>query len=271
LERACNYLLKHSKGHFSYTSTNVLYKENFAQLLILEATGNPALVDYTHHDGSWNFFQGRGILTTKEYPDDLDTTALALTIAPDISEKTRHRVMDEMLQYRNKDRIIQTYFDHSRRRIDPIVCINVLTLFYLNGRGAELSESLEWVFNILQCREYLNGTYYYVTAECFLYFFSRLLSTMIDVSATTMKSFREAVRERFGMPGDGLTISMRILAAASVGLYNHSDISTLFKLQNQDGSFEGYVYKYGTTGILIGNRGLATALAVDAIQTIFSP
>ena len=73
-------------------------------------------------------------------------------------------VMDEMLTYLNKDGIIQTYFDPTRPRIgkvtpsthfclvfnidampplDPIVCVNVLTLFYKYGRGDELDSTLE--------------------------------------------------------------------------------------------------------------------------------
>ncbi|KIJ22796.1 hypothetical protein M422DRAFT_196689, partial [Sphaerobolus stellatus SS14] len=158
---------------------------------------------------------------------------------------------------RNEDSIIQAYFDHSRPRIDPIVCINILILSFRNGRGAELSESLDWVFNILQSRKYINGTYYEVTAECFLYFISGLISNMPNICSAMMESFGEAVRERFSMPGDGLTVSMRILAAASVGLSDVSDISSLLKLQNQDGSIKRYMYKYGSTGMLIGNRGLA--------------
>jgi len=38
--------------------------------------------------------------------------------------------------------------------------------------------------------------------------------------------------------------------------------------QCQDGSWEpGWMYRYGSTGVKIGNRGLTTALAVKAISS----
>ena len=49
--------------------------------------------------------------------DDLDTTALGLTVIDDVDTATKHKVMDEMLEYRDSDGIIQVYFDHSRPRI----------------------------------------------------------------------------------------------------------------------------------------------------------
>ncbi|KAG5731379.1 Phosphatase yihX, partial [Termitomyces sp. T112] len=52
-------------------------RENFAQLLILEATNNRTLVDLVEHPRTWNFFQGKGQLTTEQFPFDLDTTSLA--------------------------------------------------------------------------------------------------------------------------------------------------------------------------------------------------
>ena len=49
--------------------------------------------------------------------NDLDTTAIGLTVSSHVDEATKHQVMDEMLKYRNSDGIIQVYFDHSRPRI----------------------------------------------------------------------------------------------------------------------------------------------------------
>jgi hypothetical protein len=49
--------------------------------------------------------------------DDLETTSLGLTVIDDMDTATKHKVMDEMLQYRDADGIIQVYYDHSRPRI----------------------------------------------------------------------------------------------------------------------------------------------------------
>ena len=49
--------------------------------------------------------------------DDLNTTALGLTATDNVDMATKHKVMDEMLEYRDSDGIMQVYFDHSRPRI----------------------------------------------------------------------------------------------------------------------------------------------------------
>ena len=45
-------------------------------------------------------------------------------------------------------------------------------------------------------------------------------------------------------------------------------LDALYEMQAEDGSWsEGWVYKYGATGVLIGNQGLTTAMAAAAIRT----
>jgi hypothetical protein len=120
---------------------------------------------------------------------------LGLTVVDHVDTATKHKVMDEILEYRDSDGIIQVYFDHTRPRIgdylqsnkqlsnlylyeDPICCVNILSLFYENGRGHELHETLDWVAKVLENRAYTGGTYYYVF---FLFFLSRLLKISLEV------------------------------------------------------------------------------------------
>jgi hypothetical protein len=49
---------------------------------------------------------GKGQLTTEEFPFDLDTTSLALTVLKR-SKEIAESVMDEMLEYVDPDGIIQ--------------------------------------------------------------------------------------------------------------------------------------------------------------------
>lgn len=49
--------------------------------------------------------------------DDLDTTSIGLTVDTRVDPETKQRVMNEMLSYRNKDGIVQVYFDRKRPRI----------------------------------------------------------------------------------------------------------------------------------------------------------
>ena len=51
------YLREHAKEMKSITNTGVILEENFAQLLILEATGDPSLVDYIKYPRLSNFFK----------------------------------------------------------------------------------------------------------------------------------------------------------------------------------------------------------------------
>ncbi|KAJ7280756.1 hypothetical protein C8J57DRAFT_1500960 [Mycena rebaudengoi] len=75
--------------------------ENFAQLLILETTGDSSLVHLETHPRAWKFFQGESMFTSKAFPADLDTTSLALIILKPEAE-TIHYVMDEMLDFFEK-------------------------------------------------------------------------------------------------------------------------------------------------------------------------
>lgn len=55
----------------------------------------------SNHKRTWNFFQGKPLLTTESFPDDLDDTALALLISDD--KVLKHSVMDEMMTYMTTD------------------------------------------------------------------------------------------------------------------------------------------------------------------------
>ena len=149
--------------------------------------------------------------------------------------------------------------------------MNTLTLFYANGRGHQLPYTFAWVQDVLINRGYIDGTRYYVTPECFLFFMGRLLDrikgTKADLSLRPI--FRQRVRERIGSQGDALALAMRVLACASAGVCNDVDLRTLLTLQQEDGGWEaGWMYRYGRSGIKIGNRGLTTALAINAIQAL---
>lgn len=84
-------------------------------------------MNYVHHPRTWNFFRGRchatascsmsdnsffisnltegPILTTNDFPPDLDTTSVGLMITqPD--DNVFDSVMNEMLEYTNSDNIM---------------------------------------------------------------------------------------------------------------------------------------------------------------------
>jgi len=64
------------------------------------------LVSLVENEREWNFFQGKPVLTTEGFPCDLDTTSVALTVTGR-SKEVISSVMDEMLNYVDKDGIVQ--------------------------------------------------------------------------------------------------------------------------------------------------------------------
>ena len=144
----------------------------------------------------------------------------------------------------------------------------MLTFFYSNGRGGELREAFNWVYDILKNRAYTNGTLYYYGPDTFLYFLSHLLSVSIYARQRIGPLFAKRVAEHFGAEGDALALAMRIHAATVVDLCDNRDYERLRRMQEMDGSWPiGWMYKYGPAkDLLIGNKGLTTAFAVSAIR-----
>lgn len=128
---------------------------------------------------------------------------------------------------------------------------------------------MEWAFSVLKHRAYLDGTRYYTSAEAFLYFFSRLISLSSDLYGRYSSTLRERLIERIGTPGDSLALAMRVVACASLGVRDEIDLRQLLAAQGSDGAWEdGWFYRYGQTGITIGNKGVTTALAMKAIMAL---
>ncbi|KAJ8086651.1 hypothetical protein PM082_005474 [Marasmius tenuissimus] len=267
VERGQSFLKANARNHLSYTSTGVTIKENFAQLLILEATHDPSLVEYTKYDGVFNFFRGQGELTTAVFPCDADTTSIGLTCSDHLPASKKHQIMDDILKLRNHDDILQVYFDPTRPRIDPVVCVNVLTLFHSHGRGHEVTETFDWVEQVLKYRAFSEGTRYYEPAEAFLYFLSRLLAISPIARQRLGRVYIERCRERVGLKGDALALAMRVICCAEEGIDASVDVVALREMQSIDGGWpDGWFYKYGSNGVLIANRGFTTALAINAIR-----
>ncbi|KAI0026572.1 HAD-like domain-containing protein, partial [Vararia minispora EC-137] len=110
VQRATKYLQDHAGRMDSITDTGLVIGDNFAQLLIYELTNQRQLVELVESpsDGKWNFFRNRPALTTAEYPYDMDTTSIGLTVLQCDSD-IANLVMDEMLLYLDEDGIVQVW------------------------------------------------------------------------------------------------------------------------------------------------------------------
>ncbi|KAL2397972.1 Drimenol cyclase drtB [Exophiala dermatitidis] len=234
------------------------------------SVGDIDLVTLTFYDWTWNYYIEKPIDTVEKFPDDIDTTALAIVLLCNDVKKAND-IMDEILRYTNADGIIMTYFDNKRPRVDPAVCVNALRLFYKFSRGdlPALQPSKDWVSDVLFHRAYLDGTYYYPTADVFLFLFSHLLNANpeSDMYRRTASLLRERLQERIGANGDALELSMRVIACLNMGIKDEVDLRKIEASQQEDGGWEiGWLCQTGKTSLKIGNRGLTTALAVKAIE-----
>ena len=147
----------------------------------------------------------------------------------------------------------------------------MLTCFYSfeRGRGRGLELTLQLVRDTLVKREYLQGSHYYTSPDCCLYFFGRLLRSSNDDYLQSMLGslLKERVQERVGQSGNALDIAVRILVCKWLSLDCGADCHTLLNMQCEDGGWNaGWMYRYGSTGVKIGNRGVTTAMAIRALE-----
>jgi hypothetical protein len=156
-------------------------------------------------------------------------------------------------------------------RTDAVVSANVLGCFYRYGRGHQFPQTLQHIHDVILHRTYLSGTRYYPSPDCCLGFFVRLLGLAkgdSNVQSTLGPLLHTRLEERVGKDGSALDLAMRTLACDAMSIECSIDRDTLSHLQCPDGSWEpGWMYRYGSTGTRIGNRGVTTAMALEAITS----
>ncbi|KAI1800362.1 HAD-like protein [Daldinia bambusicola] len=269
--RGWRYLFRNAKQCGSVTDSGVVFADNFAKLLVADTLQDRSLVDLSWGSKkTWNFFSGKPVLIPEGiFPDDLDTTALALKVLqPSASEATS--ILDMMAEYVRDDGSFQTYFDRSKDRVDPVVSANILACFYYYNRGHEFQRTLNYVRLMLLNRSYIQGTRYYSSPDCCLGFIGRLLRSSNDNHLqTTLGPLLEAqVRERVGLGGSALDLAMRIITCSQLGVQCEHDRRALLDLQCDDGCWEGgWLYQYGRSKVKIGNRAVTTAMAIAALSS----
>ncbi len=147
-----------------------------------------------------------------------------------------------------------------------------MTCFYSfeRGHGHGLELTLQLVRDTLLYREYLQGSHYYPSPDCCLFFFGRLLRSSNDDYLQSMLGslLKERIQERVGQSGNALDIAVRILVCKWLSLDCGVDCHTLLGMQCEDGGWNaGWMYSYGSTGVKIGDRGVTTAMAFRALES----
>jgi hypothetical protein len=150
------------------------------------------------------------------------------------------------------------------------VCVNVLTLFYTYGRGHELAPTLEWIRQVVIKRAYMHGTPFYPNPEQFLFFLGRLLRQVPHLGGIfeeLRQLLRERLKERLGLPADPIALVMRLISCNEMGIRDVRGMNCLLAMQCVDGGWEpGAMYTYASKNISIGNRGVSTVFAIQAIE-----
>ncbi|KAK5942780.1 hypothetical protein PMZ80_005346 [Knufia obscura] len=309
VKRGMDYLHTNAKQLHTTCTTpthqNIDMKENFAQLLILEATGDKSLVAFRDYHLLWNFFQDQPILTTATFPNDYDTTSLALTILdgyhpPDVIAQ----ILDASLANQSADHLPLVYDDPSRPRFDPVVCVHIYTLFHLHHRGHEMAPTWKYIVDFLRFRAYEQGTYYYAPPEYFLYALARLVFycrergvalPSISKSSTSTpspnpnqnqtsncNSFLTLLRTRCQdhlltttsspTPKNAISLALHLIASVISGIpatnpHLQASAQRLRSLQEVDGGWPWCeIYRAPGAKAGIGSRGVVTGFAVWALR-----
>ncbi|KAL5120996.1 hypothetical protein ACEQ8H_001184 [Pleosporales sp. CAS-2024a] len=283
--RGRKFMTANARNHLSQIEHGPVFRDVFSQFLIQRELHDTSFISLSRDGASeeeigqhlkqakqeakqWNYFIGPPVGTTKTFPADVDDTAMGL-LALSPPRSSANAVLDSFLANRSaRDGLVQVYFDEKRPRTCHVVLVNVIRVFYHYGRNDDVQNELAYVGRILANRAYLDAPEY-IGPEPFLYFLSCLVKD--NAQRPEIQSLREMVavglREQVGRGGDAFKLACRVLACQALGVWTGLDVSDLKGLQQCDGGWEiGWVCRFGRTQRRIGNRGVATAFAIKALE-----
>ncbi|PVH96443.1 hypothetical protein DM02DRAFT_569562, partial [Periconia macrospinosa] len=243
------WLETNKKTFLSETDTGVSFKDNFADLLLLELSGRWDYVDLRIPERRWHYFAVKPVIVPADYPEDNDTNAVAFSILKPTDSRAKE-LIDEILACKNADGVVQVHLDPNRPRIAPEVSANILSLFYSYGRGHEVQESLSYLQKAMALEEYQESRYYFLPEPLFFYTWRLLCiascSTIGTINKKRLPKELHTLRDhlirrvsaRVGTETDNaLCPAVRILICQSLGIKNEVDVQILLGLQEKDGSF----------------------------------
>ncbi|EEE35362.1 putative HAD-superfamily hydrolase subfamily IA, variant 3 [Rhodobacteraceae bacterium KLH11] len=226
------------------------------------------------HDGKnklrWCFYKNEA--RPAGFPDDLDTTSMILSFLVSSGKMTKEEICDlteEMISNRNKDGIIQVYFDDTRPRVDAIVATNVLYLLNQVSLGSreELVETEDFIFDFLTNDKYLEGTRYYPAPDVFLFFLSRLVVDFPGRYKRFSKPLSERLISRVDLTPFPLERALRVIAMRNLGIINRTDFLKLMDSQLEDGGWPMYgLFIAPTSNTYFGSRELSSSFALEAMN-----
>ncbi|KAF4969144.1 hypothetical protein FSARC_3581 [Fusarium sarcochroum] len=266
--RAKAYLEQNAKDLFCTTSTGHQQPDNYSQLIILQNTGNRDLVVLEQKGSTWNYFIGDPMFAGTTYPNDSDTTSLAMSVLEDVSVEDKLQARGEILLNLNPDGLPYCWLSKTRPRLDHCIYANVFRFFYINEWDAQLPGVYNHLCCLLKTKAYLHGSRYYARPDWFLYILSDLCARRSsDPKLEGMRDLLvKSVRDRVRLCRDIFSAVLRVLSAQSLGLQNKRDLETVLEGQQLDGGWElAWLWGYGSKPLKVGSRGVVTAMATNAI------
>ncbi|PFH63106.1 hypothetical protein XA68_17750 [Ophiocordyceps unilateralis] len=263
--------LKSHAGHlFCQTTSGEVQPDNYSQLLILQNTGDRSLVTLENNGPTWSYFVGPPIFADTLYPNDSDTTSLAMAVFDDtVSAEDKSVAMSTILSHLSPDGLPYCWFDTNRPRFCHCICANVYRFFCLNNRHQDLPSVYNYLYDLLQSKAYLLGTRYYESPDWFLFILADLCARRPhDLGLLDMRKLLVLrLQERVGGDEIVLNACMRLLSAQMLGLTDVQDLERLLNAQQLDGGWElSWLWHYGREPGKVGSRGVVTAMAVNGIR-----
>jgi hypothetical protein len=225
-------------------------------------------VESQSRKGRFTFFEDRNI-----YPPDAETNTLGYSILFEsglVDMNSANTILDTILGFRNKDGLVQVWLSDERKpnRIDQVVATNVLYFAHLLGRGAEFTATEDYIFKVLDSKEYLNGSRYYHSPDSFLYFVGRLIEKFPSLKERFEPALLDALQERIGKTEYPLDLAMRTALANILEIPNEEERQKLLQLQKQGGSWPiDSLFHYGAKSGYFGSEAITTAFSLKALES----
>ncbi|RBR24506.1 uncharacterized protein FIESC28_02702 [Fusarium coffeatum] len=270
--RAKGFLQRNAKNLFCTLSMGQVQPDNYSQLIIHQNTGDRNLVVLESEGPTWNYFHSESptlSMSNAAYPNDSDTTSLAMAVLEDMPMSLKLQARDEILSHLSPDGLPFCWLSKTRPRFCHVICANVFRFFVINDWFTKLPGVYEFLCRMLETRAYLHGSRYYKNPDWFLYNLADLCDRRPqDLQLQRMRHLLvECVRERMGCNDETLGAALRALSAQSLGFQSERDLEILLDQQQLDGGWElAWLWGYGTKDVKIGSRGVVTAMAMNAIQ-----
>jgi hypothetical protein len=208
----------------------------------------------------------------KLYPPDSDVNAVGYSILFEsgyIKQEDANKFLSTLLSNTNEDGIVQVWITDSDRpkHIDHVVAANIVYFAYLLGREKEIIKSIDWIYQILQTKQYLSGSRYYNSPNAFLFAISRIANKFASFDNRFKGLLYESIKQRIGQEEHPIDIAMVIIITKYLDIDITCDQEKLLHMQNDDGSWPAdALFKFGSDNKYFGSKALTTAYAIRALE-----